>query len=129
MISTKPYLIRAFYQWICDSDCTPYIVVNAEREGVHVPHEYIKDGKIIFNIATGTVHSLEITNDMISFQARFSGVLRQIYVPIKAVTAIYAKENGKGTVFEEQNEDDGNNEPPPVQPKKGKPTLKIVKNE
>lgn len=136
MTSTKPYLIRAFYEWICDNNFTPYIVVNVNKQGVHVPREYVKDGKIVFNIAPGIVQVLEITNEMLSFEARFSGSLRQIYAPVNSVTAIYAKENGRGMIFDEEAGDDGNgngneeNGPsttPDSTPKKGKPKLKVVK--
>lgn len=108
MNSTRPYLIRAFYEWIVDSDCTPHIVVNAELKDVTVPRDFVEGGQIVLNIAMPAVHDLALTNDSVSFKARFSGVPHDVYVPISAVMAIYARENGRGMVF---SEDDDN--PPP----------------
>ena len=115
MISTRPYLIRAFYEWIVDSDCTPHIVVNAEEEHVQVPLEFVESGQIVLNIAMPAVQNLSLKNDAISFEARFGGVAHEIYVPTHAVVAIYARENGRGMVFSEE-DDDGDDEdmtPPP----------------
>src|SRR5262245_51064403 len=114
MTSTKPYLIRAFYEWILDNNLTPYLLINAESSDVLVPVEYVKDGKIIFNISPGIVQGLSMTNYVIEFDARFSGSLKHIYAPIQNVLAIYAKENGRGMVFD--HEEDGNGEPPPAEP-------------
>lgn len=108
MTSTRPYLIRAFYEWIADNNCTPYIVVNAHHEGVDVPMEYAQSGQIVLNIAMVAVQSLQLGDASIDFQARFAGIARHVHVPIAAVMAIYARENGRGMVFSE--EDD---EPPP----------------
>jgi len=109
MTSTKPYLIRAFYEWIADNNCTPHLVVNTELPNVEVPREYVeKNGQIVLNIAMVAVHGLELGNDDITFQARFSGTNRTIFVPIGAVIAIYARENGRGMVFSEDED-----EPPP----------------
>lgn len=121
MNSTRPYLIRAFYEWIADSNCTPHIVVNADKPEVLVPTEYVDGGQIILNIAMPAVQDLELGNDAISFKARFSGVAHDIYVPIPSVMAIYARENGRGMVFSEEDEEI----PPPTAPndstkKKGK---------
>ena len=102
MTSTRPYLIRAFYEWIVDNDCTPHIVVNAEFPDVQVPDEYVKDGQIVLNIAMSAVQELNLHNDCVEFSARFSGVPKFIYVPVGAVMAIYAKENGRGMVFSEE---------------------------
>jgi stringent starvation protein B len=101
MLSQKPYLLRAIYEWIVDDQCTPYVMVNAELPNVDVPREFIKDGKIVFNLSPASVKKLQISNDELYFKARFSGVDRKIYVPMQAVTAIYAMENGQGMVFEE----------------------------
>lgn len=100
MSSSRPYLIRAFYEWIVDNNCTPYILVNATRDGVNVPEEHIKDGQIILNIAPVAVQNLLINNDLLEFDGRFSGVARPVYMPIDAVIGIYARENGKGMIFE-----------------------------
>lgn len=118
MSSNKPYLIRAFYDWIVDNECSPYLVVDTTRPGVDVPEEFISDGQIVLNIKPSAVQSLQLSNDVITFYARFSGQPHSIYVPTSAVTAIYARENGAGMVFtadEEQKEEVDNtiNEPAP----------------
>lgn len=118
MIPTRPYLIRAFYEWIVDSDCTPHIVVNAELPNVEVPRAFVESGQIVLNIAMPAVQNLALNNDSISFQARFGGVAHDIYVPVAAVVAIYARENGRGMVFsEEEDDEDGTDVPPPPQAK------------
>lgn len=104
MNSTRPYLIRAFYEWIVDSDCTPHIVVNAELKDVMVPRDFVEGGQIVLNIAMPAVQDLALNNDAVSFKARFSGVPHDVYVPINAVMAIYARENGRGMVFSEDDE-------------------------
>lgn len=108
MNSTRPYLIRAFYEWIVDSDCTPHIVVNAELKDVTVPRDFVEGGQIVLNIAMPAVQDLALNNEAVSFKARFSGVPHDIYIPVSAVMAIYARENGRGMVFSE--DDDA---PPP----------------
>ncbi|HSX20557.1 MAG TPA: ClpXP protease specificity-enhancing factor, partial [Gammaproteobacteria bacterium] len=102
MISTRPYLIRAFYEWIVDSGCTPHLVVNAELPNVEVPRAYVESGQIVLNIAMPAVQDLSLENDAIRFKARFSGIAHEIYVPVPAVMAIYARENGRGMVFSEE---------------------------
>jgi stringent starvation protein B len=99
MTSMKPYLIRAMYEWMADNYLTPHLVVDTEEEGVEVPEAYIRDGKIVLNIAMDAVRSLELGNEWISFSARFSGRAMMIHIPIKAVQVIYAKENGQGLPF------------------------------
>jgi stringent starvation protein B len=101
MTSTRPYLIRAFYDWIVDNHCTPHVVVNANFEGVEVPKEYVQNSQIILNIAFSAAHGLKLGEDAIEFQARFGGKVRQVYAPHAAVLAIYARENGRGMVFAE----------------------------
>lgn len=130
MTSSKPYLIRAIYEWLVDNRMTPYVMVDAMQPNVSVPERFVQDGKIILNIAPEAVNRLELKNDAITFEARFSGIIQVIYVPVKAVKAIYAYENGRGMVFEEDDDgDDGANgsEGEDVAPIKGKPHLKIVK--
>lgn len=112
MIPTRPYLIRAFYEWIVDSSCTPHIVVNAELPHVIVPQEFVEAGQIVLNIAMPAVQNLALDNEAVSFQARFNGKVQDIYVPIEAVIAIYARENGRGMVFSEEDED-GTDTPTP----------------
>lgn len=110
MTSTRPYLIRAFHQWIVDNDLTPYVVINAEFPNVFVPNQYIEEGRIILNISSYATDQLEITNQFIEFDASFSGAVEHISAPIQAVIAIYAKENGRGMVFgDEDDGDDGDN--------------------
>lgn len=131
MISTRPYLIRAFYEWIVDSGCTPHIVVNAELPRVEVPRAYVESGQIVLNIAMQAVKDLSLSNEAVSFQARFGGVAHDIYVPVAAVMAIYARENGRGMVFSEEEED--TDMPPPTADEaatgksKGKAHLTVVK--
>lgn len=120
MTSTRPYLIRAFYDWIVDNDCNPYIVINANIEGVNVPLEYVDAGQIVLNIAVSAVNSLVLGDHAIEFQARFGGKIRQVYAPMNAIVAIYAKENGRGMVFAEEEEEEGL---PPFPPTPKGPTL------
>jgi stringent starvation protein B len=131
MTSTRPYLLRAFYEWICDNAFTPYLVLNTELPDVTVPKQYIQDGQIILNISPGAVTDLDLSNDWVIFQARFSGVVHDVSAPMQAVLAIYAKENGQGVVFsEEETAEDGDDNPPAQTPKgkrKAKPNLRVVK--
>jgi len=98
-LSTKPYLIRAIYEWCNDSGFTPYIAVAA-GEGVKVPAEHVKNGEIVLNVSALATNRLTIGNEAIEFQARFGGVAREVYVPISKVIAIYARESGQGMAFE-----------------------------
>ena len=134
MTSSRPYLIRAVYQWIVDNGLTPYLLVDAGHGDVQVPEAYVDNGRIVLNIAPMAVHGLTLGNDEISFSARFSGQPMQVVVPPWRVLAIYARENGQGMMFEEE---EG---PPPGDgggpgPKEGareeagrsRPSLKVVK--
>ncbi|TKV13048.1 ClpXP protease specificity-enhancing factor [Citrobacter sp. wls615] len=96
----RPYLLRAFYEWLLDNQLTPHLVVDVTLQDVQVPMEYARDGQIVLNIAPRAVGNLELTNDEVRFNARFGGVPRQVSVPLAAVLAIYARENGAGTMFE-----------------------------
>lgn len=98
-IDLKPYLIRAIYEWISDNDLTPQILVDATKFGVIVPKEHIKNGQIVLNISEKATGALVISNEIIEFFARFSGISRKITIPIGAVLGIYARENGAGTAF------------------------------
>ena len=109
MTSSRPYIIRALYEWILENDCTPYILVNAGDQGVEVPQEHVKDGQIILNISPSAVHDLQIHNQAIDFDGRFAGMPKQVYVPIGSVMGIYAKENGQGMIFDT----DGSRPSPP----------------
>jgi stringent starvation protein B len=101
MTSNKPYLIRALNEWIIDNHMTPFLLVDANVEGVEVPQQHIKDGKIILNIAPGAVQEIAIEDEWVYFSARFSGQAFMVNVPVNAVLAIYAKENGRGMMFAE----------------------------
>ncbi len=96
--STRPYLIRALYEWCTDNGLTPYIAVQV-NDAVQVPREYVKDGEIVLNISFDATSSLKLGNDFIEFNARFAGTAREIMVPINRVIAIYARENGQGMAF------------------------------
>ncbi len=97
MTSNKPYIVRAFYQWISDNDLTPYIAVDVNVFGVLVPMAYVTDGQIVLNVSMGAVGSISLADDAIELSARFGGKLEHIVVPYGAIAAIYAKENGAGT--------------------------------
>ena len=134
--STKPYLIRALHQWCCDNGFTPYIAVLANGRA-KVPREFVRDGQIVLNVSYEATGHLEISNERITFQARFGGVARELIVPIGNVLAIYAKENGAGMAFEADADDDAegeattdtepddDSEPPP--PAAGRPKLQRIK--
>lgn len=107
MTPTRPYLVRAIYDWIIDNRCTPYLLLDAAVAGVRVPRQAIKDGRVLLNVAPHAVDRLELGLDEIRFNARFSGVSQSIVAPTAAVLAIYAQENGQGMMFpaEDQGED------------------------
>jgi stringent starvation protein B len=96
--STRPYLIRALYEWCSDNGLTPYVAVLVD-ESVQVPREYVKNGEIVLNISFDATSSLKLGNDFIEFKARFAGTPREIVVPVGRVIAIYARENGQGMAF------------------------------
>jgi stringent starvation protein B len=102
MNSSRPYLIRAIYEWIVDNGLTPHMLVNATLPHTRVPEEFIEDGKIVLNLSVSAVQGLLLGNEHISFAARFSGKSSQIVVPVNAVIALYARENGKGMVFPDE---------------------------
>lgn len=132
MTSSRPYLIRAIYQWIADNGMTPHLLVDVAVDGVQVPSEHVQNGKIILNIAPMAISSLVLGDTEITFSARFSGKSQGIYVPIEAVLAVYARENGQGMMFSEDDgaisapEDDGDGpDDDPDKPKR--PSLRVVK--
>lgn len=125
MSSNRPYLLRAMYEWISDNALTPYILVDAAASGVHVPKSAVKDGRVVLNIAARAVAQLELGKDQVRFMARFSGVSQSVEVPMAAVLAIYAQENGQGMMFPADNQPP--QPPSPEQsPQKGK-HLRVVK--
>jgi len=142
MSSNRPYLLRAIYDWISDNDLTPYVLIDASVAGVRVPPQVIKNGQVVLNLAMRAVANLDLGNDWISFQARFSGVSQSIQIPVQAVLALYAQENGQGMMFPADEE--GGDTPPPAgpepddapakqeadggdKPKRGAPHLRVVK--
>ena len=144
MTSHRPYLLRALYEWISDNGMTPHLLVDATQPGVRVPAHTINDGKVVLNIAGRAVAHLSMDNDAVAFTARFAGVSHAVIVPVSAVLAIYARENGQGMALPEDNvpaeaeggiedasdqspPDDGGDEPPPAPAPKRGPHLRIVK--
>jgi stringent starvation protein B len=135
MTPSRPYFVRAVYEWLNDNSMTAHVVINALATGVQVPVQHVQDGRITLNIAPGAVRDLFIDNDGLSFSARFGGIPTNIYAPMQAVLAIYARENGQGMFFENDEEFD----PPPADsvgtaakkpepaPAPKRPGLRIVK--
>jgi len=99
MTSNRPYLLRALNEWICDNGMTPYLLVDAVREGVQVPSSAVKDGRVVLNIAPRAVAQLVLDNREVRFMARFGGVSQAVIVPMPAVLAIYAQETGQGMML------------------------------
>ena len=104
MTPNRPYLLRAFYEWIVDNNCTPYLVVDATYPHVKVPTQLIQNGQIVLNISPGAVGNLQLGNDAVTFNARFGGQPFALYIPLRAALAIYARENGAGTMFTPEDE-------------------------
>lgn len=102
MTPSRPYFVRAIYEWLNDNGLTPYLLVDATRPGVQVPTPFVKDGRIVLNVAPGAVRDLFLHNTEVSFSARFGGVPMQVFVPMGAVLAIYSRENGQGMFFDEE---------------------------
>ena len=98
----RPYLLRAMHEWMTDNGQTPHIVVDAGFDGVEVPEQHVQDGKIILNISYAATNNLEIGNDEVRLEARFSGSPHQVCVPVRAVLGIYARESGRGMIFSEE---------------------------
>jgi len=129
MTSNRPYLLRALFEWIADNNMTPHILVEAGAEGVDVPDQAVQKGKVILNIDNSAVRELDLGNEWLTFKARFSGNEHNVSVPIDAVLAIYAKENGQGMMFAQDDETMPPTDPdsdPDIQPTK-RPHLTIVK--
>lgn len=141
-VSTKPYLLRALFEWCMDNGYTPYISVVV-NEATRVPQEYVRNGEIVLNIGPLAANKLKLGNDVVELAARFAGVARELVIPVSQITAIYARENGHGMSFEPEKRGTGwdrtaqtespppdaappSDEPdPPTGP--GKPTLRVVK--
>ncbi len=124
MTSSKPYLVRALYEWILDNDNTPYILVDTASDQVLIPSGIASDGKVVLNLAPAAIQDLQMTNEAVSFSARFNGVAEQIYCPVSSLLAIYARENGEGMMFPAEEADA---ESPEEDSKPKGPTLKVIK--
>jgi stringent starvation protein B len=136
MTSSRPYLIRALYEWIVDNGFTPYMLVDTSLEVVEVPRAFVENGRIILNISPEATHSLVLGNEAVTFNARFSGTAMDVHVPVVRVLAIYARENGQGMMFGDQDDpppDPGSgtksdtDKGPSAPPETKRPNLKIVK--
>lgn len=132
---TRPYLARAIYEWICDNNLTPHLLVDATQPNSLLPEQYIQDGQIVLNIAPHAVHQFNMINETITFSARFGGVSRDIYVPFNAVIGIYARENGQGLFFDPNEYTDIQTSENPLEPSvtpedtkqaKKKPSLRLL---
>lgn len=104
--SRRPYLLRAMHEWMSDNGLTPHIVVDAGVHGVVVPAEHVADGRIVLNVSLAATRALTLSNDDVSFEARFGGVARQLYIPVPAVLGIYARETGQGMIFSDADSTD-----------------------
>ena len=134
--STKPYLIRALYEWCTDSGLTPYLTVKVDAQ-TRVPLEHVKNGEIVLNVSADAAHRLTLGNDVIQFAARFSGASRECSIPVAAVAGIFARETGQGLVFPpeaaaapaEAGSAEAHPEPPspPPSPPSGRPKLQVIK--
>lgn len=100
MTNSRPYIVRALYEWILDNECTPYVLVNAMADNVQVPQQYVKNGQIVLNVSPVAVMDLLLTNECMQFNGRFGGMPMDVFVPISAVMGIYARENGQGMIFD-----------------------------
>ncbi|KQB53338.1 peptidase [Pseudomonas endophytica] len=137
MNSSRPYLVRALYEWIVDNDCTPHLLVKSDYPKVQVPQGFASDGQIVLNVSPSAVRQMHMDNEAVSFDGRFGGVPHTLYVPIAAILGIYARENGQGMMFDLEEAFDVDDEiapdddtPPsgtePPRPS-GRPSLKVVK--
>ncbi len=137
MTPSRPYFIRAIYDWLVDNSLTPYLLVNAEYPNTEIPLEYVENGQIVLNISPLAARAIELGNEFIRFNARFGGTPRDIFVPIDAVLGLYARENGRGMLFPEEEseassietdlpESAGEPDPEP-DPPPNRPRLRVVK--
>lgn len=129
MTSNKPYIVKAFYEWISDNDLTPYIVVDVNVYGVMVPMAYVNDGQIVLNVSGSAVGSIALSANSIELSARFGGKLEHISVPYGAIAAIYAKENGAGTSLEIEHPDPETHEQDLALSKVDTPSISAVKSD
>lgn len=144
MKSSRPYLLRAIHEWIIDSDCTPFLLVNAHAPGVQVPREHVENDKIILNAGMSATQGLVIGDEEVSFSARFGGKAQNVVAPVSAILAIYARENGQGMLFNDDADeadvtDDADAPSDPgdgtidqdagdgAAPSSGRPSLRVIK--
>ena len=134
MTSTRPYLIRALYEWIVDNQCTPHLLVEVKDDQTRVPRQFVEKGVIVLNVSPSAVKHLLLGNDRISFSARFGGTPQDIDVPVSAVQAIYARENGQGIFLGDAADETASTAaptdgeiPPPTRPGGKPPHLTVVK--
>jgi len=134
MTSNRPYLIRALFDWVIDNGLTPHLLIDTSNQSVVVPQQFVENQKIVLNISTSATTNLVLGNESISFNARFSGQPMNVFLPIESIMAIYAKENGQGMMFAQEDSSvvlsgKGNNDDPepPTPPPSKRPTLKVVK--
>lgn len=150
MARLRPYLVRSAYEWLVEHDLTPYFLVDAEIEGVEIPWEYVEEGKIVLNAAPIAIRNLQLENDFVGFEASFSGQTWQIFFPVEALLAVYARETGQGIYAREEGlgmlvnegeadeldpkppedqskQESGAKETPKAKKGKGKGSLKLVK--
>ncbi|MCP4129295.1 MAG: ClpXP protease specificity-enhancing factor [Gammaproteobacteria bacterium] len=121
MSSNRPYLVRAFYEWLLDNDQTPHLLVDVADSSVEVPQQFVEDGRITLNINPSAVRNLELGNEYISFNARFGGKPMDVLFPVASVLGIYAQESGSGMLFPEDDSE------PEENPPRGRPSLKVIK--
>ena len=135
MLSSRPYLVRAIHEWIVDCGLTPHLLVDADQPGLEVPPSSIQDGRVVLNVSPGAVRDLLMDAEMVTFVARFGGVSQAVTVPMNAVEAVYARENGRGMMFPADEDDDGADDTDSNDPtddrsgpeRKSRPNLKVVK--
>lgn len=130
MTSSRPYLIRAIFEWIVDNDLTPHVLVNVDGPDVIVPMNFVEDDKIVLNLSPSAVQNLELGQTMITFSARFSGKSMQVMIPVENAAALYARENGQGMVFTNEHDPSNDNDSKgkgKAEKKSGRPNLKVVK--
>lgn len=135
MLSSRPYLVRAIHEWIVDSGLTPHLLVDADQPGLDVPPSSIQEGRVVLNVSPSAVRDLLIDTEMVTFVARFGGVSQAVTVPMNAIEAVYARENGRGMMFPvDEEEDEGGAETDSADSadgekpdRKSKPNLKVVK--
>ena len=124
--AVRPYMIRALIDWICDNAMTPHLVVDVTVAGTDVPLEYANDGAMVLNISGEATRGFAVGAQAVQFNTRFSGVARDVYVPISAVRAVIAGETGQGMQFAPEDEAQQSVPAPPAAPKRERPALRIV---